>query len=285
MHTHHVKALFLLAILSLSALSTESVKTDNTVAWDKLHGLGKVEYFQLAHTKPDKPAYPYHIFVRLPDEYEDPKHTNFPTLYLLDGGVNFSLFSAYYSYLRFMNDIPPMIIVGISYGTDDWRKGNDRGHDFTVPSIERQHWGGAQQFEQFLSQTLLPTMQKNYLVDKEKQILFGQSLGGQFALYTSIYGNAPFHAVIASNPALHRNLDYFKQPMKARTTRPRVFVSLAEFDDLKYKAPATKWLKYWQQQKVEWDHHVDHLPKHNHLSATPDAIRNGLKWIFSLPPR
>lgn len=280
MNYHYIKALFFFSFCSLMAISAETENTKQAVAWDKLQGLGNVEYFQLANTKPGKSAYPYHIFVRLPNEYEDPKIASFPTLYVLDGGTNFPLFAASYSHLRLMDDIPPMIIVGISYGTDNWRQGNDRSHDFTAPSAERQHWGGAQLFESFLSGTLLPTIQKKYKVNQQKQILFGQSLGGQFALYTSMYGNAPFYGVIASNPALHRNLNYFKQPMKTRKARPKVFVSLAEFDDVTYKEPANAWRKYWQQQKVEWEHKIDYLDEHNHLSANPSALRNGLKWMF-----
>ena len=251
------------------------------VAWDKLQGLGDVEYFQLQNTKPGKSAHPYHIFVRLPDEYKQADKESYPTLYLLDGGTNFPLFSAYYTYLRLMQDVPPTIIVGISYGHQDWRKGNDRSHDFTVPSTEREHWGGAAVFEQFLSNTLMPSMQQKYRVDSQKQILFGQSLGGQFALYTSMYGKAPFYAVIASNPALHRNLDYFKQAMNTRETRPKVYVSTAEFDDPIYREPALDWINHWQGQEVEWEHDFVDLKGHNHLSATPMALRNGLKWVLT----
>lgn len=281
MNKHHIKAILLVILCSFSSISVADKKPKAPIAWDKLPSLGTVEYFQLANNKPNKSDYPYHIFVRLPEEYVNEKSTVFPTLYLLDGGTNFPLFASYYSFLRLMEDIPPMIIVGISYGSNDWRKGNDRSNDFTVPSSEREHWGGALQFETFLTKTLLPTIQSKYKVNKEKQLLFGQSLGGQFALYTSMYGNAPFFAVIASNPALHRNLDYFKQPVKARNSRPKIFVSLAEFDDITYKKPANSWVNHWEKQKAEWNYKVDYLPKHNHLSANPNALRNGLKWVFS----
>jgi predicted alpha/beta superfamily hydrolase len=267
-------------VFSLPLNASQPTVTKQQVAWDKLYGMGDVESFQLANTKPGKSAYPYHIFVRLPEEYNQGEKETYPTLYLLDGGTNFPLFSAYYTYLRFMQDIPPMIIVGISYGHQDWRKGNDRSHDFTVPSTEREHWGGAPVFEQFLSDTLMPSMQRKYRIDSQKQILFGQSLGGQFALYTSMYGSAPFYAVIASNPALHRNLGYFKQTMKKREMRPKVYVSTAEFDDLKYREPALEWINHWQRQKVQWEHNFVDLKGQNHLSATPMSLRNGLKWVF-----
>ncbi|WP_343856477.1 alpha/beta hydrolase [Aliiglaciecola litoralis] len=272
---------FLLFGLTSLAFAADKHAPSKEIAWSKLQGLGDIEYFQLKNTKPNKTKHPYHIFVRLPDEYNQSEKVYYPTLYLLDGGTNFPLFAAYYSYLRAMEDVPALIIVGISYGNNDWRKGNDRSHDFTVTTIEREFWGGAQIFEQFLSDRLMPSIQEKYRVDSHKQVLFGQSLGGQFALYTSMYGDAPFFAVIASNPALHRNLDYFKQGMKKRDMRPKVYVSIAEFDDPTYKEPTLNWVEYWQKQNVEWEYNFDNLKGHNHLSASPVALRNGLKWIFN----
>jgi hypothetical protein len=274
--------LLLFVLLTCPAIAFAAGEQINhgDVAWDKLQGLGEVEYFQLENIKPGKSAYPYHIFVRLPDEYKQAEREYYPTLYLLDGGTNFPMFAAYYTLLRLMQDVPPMIIVGISYATDDWRKGNDRSHDFTVASSEREHWGGAQVFEQFLSDKLMLSMRQRYRIDTKKQILFGQSLGGQFALYTSMYGKAPFYAVIASNPALHRNLDYFRQAVNKREQRPKIYVSTAEFDDPRYREPLLDWIKHWQEQKVEWEHNFVNLQGHNHLSASPQALRNGLMWVF-----
>ena len=254
----------------------------NTIAWDKLQGLGQVEYFQVENPKKLTNNKSYHIFVRLPDEYQTSKNQTFPVIYLLDGGTNFPLFAASYTHLRLMEDIPPMIIVGISYGTHDWQKGNDRSHDFTAPSSEREFWGGAKVFDQFFSETLMPTVQKKYRVDAKKQILFGQSLGGQFGLYSSMYGEAPFWGVIASNPALHRNLDFFQRPLNKRNNRPRLFVSIAEFDNERFKIRSEAWVEFWQQQKTAWDHQFTTIDGQNHLSANPDVLRNGLMWMFAI---
>lgn len=251
------------------------------VAWDKLYGMGKVDYFQMDVDKPDDKKQSYHIFVRLPEDLDTSGETIYPTLYLLDGGTNFPLFASYYKYLRFMQDVPSMIIVGISYGTQDWKKGNARSIDFTAPSEQRPIWGGAQRFEHFIVDTLMPALQKSYPVDSKKQILFGQSLGGQFGLYTSMYGRAPFYAVIATNPALHRNLDYFKQPLKQRSDRPKTYIVSAEFDADVFREPALKWQSHWVGKSSEWQRVFVDLPGHNHLSANPEAFRDGLKWVFA----
>ena len=263
------------------AFTADAIATSSKIPWDKLYGLGKVEYLQLdvTHTEDNKQA--YHIFVRLPEDLDVTGKTRYATLYLLDGGTNFPLFASYYKYLRFMQDVPSMIIVGISYGTQDWKKGNARSVDFTAPSDEKPFWGGAKEFERFIADTLMPTLQKNYPVDKDKQVLFGQSLGGQFGLYTSMYGRAPFYAVIATNPALHRNLEYFKQPLKARSDRPKTFIVSAEFDAEIFREPALKWQSHWADKSLDWQRVFVDMPGHNHLSANPEAFRDGLKWVFA----
>lgn len=270
-----------IGIFSGLLFCSAAVADEQKVAWDKLFGLRNVEYMQMDTVKPDGNKQAYHIFVRLPNDADRTGKTQYPTLYMLDGGANFPLFASYYHYLRFMEDVPPMILVGISYGTQDWRKGNARSADYTAPSTENAHWGGAPRFEKFIVEKLMPKLQKSYPVDSKKQILFGQSIGGQFGLYTSMYGNAPFYAVIATNPALHRNLDFFKRPLVKRTDRPKTYIISAEFDAERFRGPALEWQKHWEGKSTEWNRVFIDLPGHNHLSANPDAFRNGLKWLFA----
>lgn len=251
------------------------------VAWDKLHGLGEVEYFKMENKKQDGIVQPLYIYVRLPEGYDASAKVEYPTLYILDGGANFPLFASYYTHLKLMQDIPDMILIGISYGSSSHEQGNTRGHDFTAPSAERDHYGGAKAFEKFLTEKLMPLVQKNYAIDKKKQILFGQSLGGQFALYSAMYGDAPFYAVLASNPAFHRNLEFFERPLRRRQARPKAFIISAEFDADRFRIPSRKWQKHWSDKAPDWKREYFILPQHNHLSSTPETFRRGLKWAFS----
>lgn len=269
-----------LTFFSFSLFGQSQSVVPVAVDYEKLHGLGTIDYLKISASKNVSDTQDYHVFIRVPDNYSNNPDKQYPTLYLLDGGVNFPLFAPYYGFLRFMQDVPEMIIVGISYGSSDWKKGNARSHDYTAPTDQRKHWGGAQQFDHFLATQLMPKVQATYRVDEKKQILFGQSLGGQFALYTSMYGSAPFYAVISSNPALHRNLHFFLQDMKNPASRPRTFVSIAELDDEIYRIPALKWKTFWQNKESDWDLKATDLANHNHLSANPEAFRNGLMWIF-----
>jgi predicted alpha/beta superfamily hydrolase len=270
-----------IGVFCCTFLCFEAVANSESIAWEKLHGLGDVEYVHMQTQKDDGKKQSYHIFIRLPDDLDTTGKTKYPTLYLLDGGTNFPLLSSYYQYLRFMQDVPAMIIVGISYGTEDWEKGNARSVDYTAPSKEREFWGGAQKFEHYIANELMPMMQKFYPVDNKRQILFGQSLGGQFGLYTSMYGSAPFYAVIATNPALHRNLDYFKRPLTSRKDRPKTYIVSAQHDEERFRKPALLWQEHWSGKSPDWHRVFIDLPGHNHLSANPAAFRNGLKWVFT----
>ena len=96
-------------------------------------------------------------------------------------------------------------------GSDTFEGGNFRSTDYTAPSEERDYWGGAEKCQLFLSSELLPRIENDYRSDSSQRVIFGQSIGGQFVLYTALTESNLFWGHIASNPALHRNLPFFLQ--------------------------------------------------------------------------
>lgn len=221
----------------------------------------------------------YHIYVKAPIEVVENK--KYITVYLLDGGITFPLLASYTKYLNLAEDIPEIILVGISYGTDDWKKGNSRSHDFTVPAKDRDHYGGAENFQKMLTEELFPMIEKNYPSDQNKRVLFGQSLGGQFAIFNAMFHPNNFWGIIASNPAIHRNHEYFQGPPKSKQTPSLLYISRAENDDEQFIQPLNQWLEHWKNNKHPWKMKVDWLKNHNHFSAAPEAFRNGLMWIIN----
>ncbi len=285
----------LAALLILSALAARGAPSgaaEAPLGLDHLQGLGEVRYHYLDSQVLGRG---FHVFVRLPESYREREADRFPTAYLLDGGITFPLFGAYYRYLSLGERVPDLILVGISYGTGDWRQGNLRGTDFTAPSPEREHYGGAARFQAALRAELLPLIEGRYRSDAARRIIFGQSLGGQFALFTALTDPQLFWGHIASNPALHRNLDFFLQghavaaavptedPAGGRppSARPRVFVSSAELDDERFRTPAVRWIEHWSgRQEARWDLQTVTLEGHGHFSAAPEAFRRGMAWLF-----
>jgi predicted alpha/beta superfamily hydrolase len=247
----------------------------------RLQGLGDLSYHRLDSKAAE---HTYHIYVRLPESYREDLERTYPTVYLLDGGSTFPMLSGYYRYLSLGEEIPDLILVGICYGTADWKNGNNRSHDFTAPSAEREHWGGAEDFQKMLRAELLPLIEETYRSDSSKRIIFGQSLGGQFVLFTTLTDPGLFWGGIASNPALHRNLPFFlqEQPESTAGDQSRLFVSSGSEDDPRFREPALEWMAHWSvAESPPWDLEMRTLDGHTHFSAATAAFRQGIVWLFS----
>lgn len=268
-----------LAVLFLSLFILQAAYGDEPNL-KALQGLSDTRYhsFQSAHVEETT----YHLYVRLPKDYKQGE--KYPVVYILDGGVHFPILGGYYRLFQREESIPSIIIVGISYGTADFRQGNQRARDYTAKSEERSYWGGAENFHRVLSREIFPLIEENYQGDPSRRIVFGQSLGGQFALYTASTAPGLFWGYIASNPALHRNLDLFlelKPVVVNEPDQPRVFVSRAAQDDPRFFEPAQRWVDHWtEDHKLPWTINITTLEGYGHFSASPEAFRLGLRWIF-----
>jgi len=282
----------LLTLVALASVGGVVGAAEDPIDLRYLQGLGDVRYHRLGSKLLKRD---FHIFVRLPESYAEREADNFPTVYLLDGGITFPLLGAYYRYLSLAEEVPDMILVGISYGTQDWRQGNLRSTDFTAPSPEQEHYGGAAVFQEVLRTELLPLIEGRYRSEAARRVIFGQSLGGQFVLFTALTEPGLFWGHIASNPALHRNLEFFLQGHavmgdehgkeledgRLPMGRPRIFVSRAELDDERFREPTSRWVEYWtDRQRARWELRAVTLEGHGHFSAAPEAFRRGLVWVF-----
>jgi len=265
----------LLCLLVLVAASAAAVDTQF------MQGMGDTRYH---HLESEVVGRGYHIYVMLPDGYDPEDSEEYPTVYVLDGGGLFPLFSAYYRYLNFGEEIPASIIVGISYGTDDFEQGNFRSTDYTAPSDEREYWGGAEKFQAFLNTELFPVIEAGYRSRADRRVVFGQSIGGQFVLYSALTQPQLFWGHIASNPALHRNLSFFLGRFSyAQEGGPsKLFVSSGTLDDPQYREPAQEWIRHWNARAEKpWQLKTMNLEGETHMSAPPAAFRRGMHWLFS----
>ena len=269
--------LFIIIFASVGVSRADSLDTH------LLQSLGEVKYHELKSKQLERS---FHVFVDLPEDYLESGQT-YPTIYLLDGGNTFPLMAGYHHYLRFGDETPAAILVGISYGADTFKEGNWRSTDYTAPSDEREFWGGAEVFQGFLEDELLPLIEDNYRSDPTRRIIFGHSLGGQFVLFNALTKPELFFGHIASNPALHRNLPFFLNwhgDKEITIPVSRVFVSSGEFDEPVFREPTLEWGRYWQAVTPgPWILESRTLVDQTHLSASPEAFRQGLAWIFSEP--
>lgn len=266
-------------ILAFSLLLTAGASAADT---RYLQGLGDTRYSLVESVNVGRS---FHVYVMLPDGYDATSNLTYPTIYVLDGGGLYPLMTAYYRYLNFSAEVPDSIIVGIAYGGDTFEEGNYRSTDYTAPSDERDYWGGAAAFQAFLAEELFARIEDEYRADPSRRVIFGQSIGGQFVLYTALTEPNLFWGHIASNPALHRNLPFFLEaygePDPDRGAS-RLFVSDGTLDDEQFRVPARRWMEHWSQAKDRpWELHTVDLEGHTHMSAPPAAFREGMRWLFS----
>ena len=266
------------AILSIALIFSATVSAE-PVSIPGLQGLGDTRHHRVESPSSDPP---YHVLVGLPGGYDESDDARYPAVYILDGGMLYPLLRSYANYITAGGDAPPMILVAISYGTNDWRAGNMRSRDYTAPTAEREHWGGAGDFQAFLKEELIPLIEGTYRASPERRIVFGQSLGGQFVLYTAQTDPGLFWGHIASNPALHRNLPFFlTMRPDAPATASKLFVASASNEDPTFRAPAREWIRHWTgQDDLPWALKVEILDGHTHFSVPPASFRHGIRWLF-----
>ena len=265
-------------VLFFSSWFLSSVQAEEGVL-ESLQAINQSIYHQVGQ---DSLGRPIHVIVKLPDSYAEDSKKRFPAIYLLDGGEIFPTLAGYYNYLRSQGDIPEAIVVGLSYGADNFEDGNYRSTDYTAPTDQRTYWGGAAEFQQVLIREVLPLIESEYRADPAKRVIFGQSIGGQFVLFTALTDPNLFFAHIASNPALHRNLDFFLETHSdSQATGSKLFMASGSEDEPRFREPAVKWINYWSgQESPPWQLEAITIKGYGHFSLLTESFRQGLIWVF-----
>jgi predicted alpha/beta superfamily hydrolase len=264
----------------LAMLLIAPITHGQPVSIDGLQSLGDTRHHTVTSATLDKR---YHVLVGLPADYDSDDHIEYPTIYILDGGALYPLFRSYLNFLQFEGEAPDVILVAISYGTDDWEQGNDRSHDYTAPAAEREFWGGAADFQAFLAEELIPFVEREYRSRASRRVLFGRSIGGQFVLYTAQTKPGLFWGHIASNPALHLNLPLFLSLQPEKPVLPsHLLVTSGANDDPVFREPTLQWVERWTRETERpWRLRTETLDGHGHFTTPAASFRLGLTWLFA----
>ena len=138
------------------------------------------------------------VWISVPKHYHhiDFKDQKYPVVYLIDGEMYFHVVSGIVNNLAndYYPSIPEAIVVGIV--------NSDRGRDLTPTHDEKQPYssGGDKNFRAFLTQELIPIINKEYRTN-DFSLLIGHSFGGLFALNTLYTQPQTFNAYIAVDPS------------------------------------------------------------------------------------
>jgi predicted alpha/beta superfamily hydrolase len=219
---------------------------------------------------------PFHIYVRLPANYAAEPERTYPIVYLLDGDSLFPILAASHLFLTYDEQLPEAIVVGIAYGGFD-PSINRRDVDFALP--------GAAAFQSFLKTELIPLVERRYRADPARRILFGQSRGGFFVLYSAFTDPDLFWGRIASNPSFDPGRDlFFGPPPVAARADLRLIVASGSRDRPRTRDLALEWARAWERREnAPWAVRLVTIEGGTHSADSARAYRAGMLWLFGLP--
>jgi len=184
----HIAALVSLAVFSLSGLLSSQEASEPYV-------IGTTQRLHSDVLGEDRK-----IIVHLPQAYDvDQQH--YPVMYLLDGDAHFHHTTGMIQFLARQGYMPAMIVVAIP--------NTDRTRDLSPEPSARlarrgTTAGGADDFLRFLSDELMPWVERNYRTAPFR-VLVGHSRGGLFATYALLERPEVFDGYISISPSLWWN--------------------------------------------------------------------------------
>jgi len=152
----------------------------------------------------------YQIYISLPDDY-DSSTLRYPVVYFLDAWAQFAILKQTYWLLRFYDETPPLLLVGIAFKGDAQSLLYYRSRDYTPTTVSPERLGrlapitpvsgGAEDFTRFLERELFPMIETEYRGSESDRAIFGVSYGGLFATYVLFNHPGLFQRYLMGTPA------------------------------------------------------------------------------------
>jgi predicted alpha/beta superfamily hydrolase len=224
----------------------------------------------------------FHIYVRLPENYDGDNNARYPAVYLLDGDSLFPLLASSHLFLNYDEGLAEAIVVGIAYGSFD-PSINKRGFDFSAPAADADpEQGGAPAFQSFLKSELIPEIEGRYNADPSKRILFGQSRGGYMVLYSAFTDPDLFWGRIASNPAFDPGRElFFSSAIRASREDLGLVVTSGSRDHPELRAAALGWFEAWETAEDKpCSLYTVTIDGGTHAADSANSYRAGMLWLF-----
>lgn len=204
-----------------------------------------------------------------PDDIND-----FPTLYLLDGKVNFLLVSGLISNLVRAELLQNLNLVGIN--NYDY----DREYNLSTHSNSDDIYfetGGAPDFQEFMTKELFLYISSSKTTSNYK-VLIGHSFGGSFGLNMIMEKPSSFSSAILVDPSIWWNNGELIEVLKNRKTdfsEIPVYLSRSAGEQKNIDLFDTLTQLMESNQTM-----FEKFPEENHISTLAPSVFRGLQYIF-----
>ena len=214
------------------------------------------------------------MYVYLPQSY-GLSNSKYPVMYLLDGGWHFHHTSGIVQFLSAQALMPETIVVAII--------NVDRNRDFSPTHVDNLPTsGGAEKFMSFLTDELIPYIEKNYRA-QQFNVLVGHSFGGTFATYSLLTNPQIFNAYIAISPYLMFDDNLLvkkaKTQLKSKYDNVQFYMTLG--DEPNYFEALKKFSQTVKTKSPEgFEFSYIQMKDENHGSIPHLSIYKGLEFIY-----
>jgi predicted alpha/beta superfamily hydrolase len=218
------------------------------------------------------------ITIGLPPSYDKHSNQKYPILVLLDGDFLFDPFQGALSYGYYWDDLPEVIIVGISQN-----KNNERETDCMVDETTGLPSEKGEQFFEFIGIELIPYIQKKYRTAPFKMIAGLDTTAGFLNLY--LYKDNPvFDAYISMSPELPAEMEVNIPERLAAVEKPIFYYHSSADGDVKKMRNRIIALDTAAKKitKETLNYRFDDFKGASHYSLVLNSIPSALYQIFSV---
>ena len=218
------------------------------------------------------------IFIGLPPSYDKNPDQKYPILLLLDGDFLFDPFQGALSYAYYWDDIPEVIIVGISQNKNNERETDCMADETTGLPSEK-----GESFYEFIGMELIPYIQKKYRTAPFK-IIAGLDTTAAFSNFYLYKDNPVFDAYISLSPELATGMEDQIPDRLAAIEKPIFYYHSTADGDLKKMRKRIQTMDELVKKitKPTLFYKFDDFKGASHYSLVLNSIPSALYHIFSV---
>ena len=249
----------------------------------------------------------YQVFVSLPEDYADHPNQTYPVLFVTDADYAIPLIRSIARRIgNHGEDLPPFILVGLSYAKGDtpiFSRCRDYtptpgGEGDSEPGGQHYVYGEGAAYRAFVRDEVFPLIARTYRADMSHKIFAGHSFGGLWGADALLNDPNMFDAYILSSPSLwfDKRVMFARESAYAKTHKDlaaKVYMAVGGYET---HGPSPRNSGKYDMvgdmhamEAVLKSRHYPHLAiqseviaGEDHLTVAPDIITHGLLWALGL---